>query len=67
MDEKCLIHYASMLTSKVNTLAVDVVCRMSVDEKNAKFRSEHKGTQYYFCCAACKKSFDANPARYVRN
>ena len=56
-----------MLTARVNTLAVDVVCRMSVDEKNAKFRSEHKGTQYYFCCAACKKSFDANPARYVRN
>ncbi len=56
-----------MLTARVNTLAVDVVCRMNVDEKNAKFMSEHKGTEYYFCCAACKKSFDASPARYVGN
>ena len=57
----------SMLTARVNTLAVDVVCRMNVDEKNAKFMSEHKGTEYYFCCAACKKSFDASPARYAGN
>jgi YHS domain-containing protein len=45
----------------------DVVCNMGVDEKNAKFSSEYKGRKYYFCSDSCKRSFDANPVKFVRD
>jgi YHS domain-containing protein len=46
-------------------MAKDLVCGMSVNEKTAKFKSEHKGKTYYFCSQACKTTFDKNPARYT--
>jgi YHS domain-containing protein len=54
-----------MVKSGEDKLAIDVVCKMNVDEKSAKFKSEHKSREYYFCCAGCKKSFDGNPAKFV--
>ncbi len=47
-------------------MAKDPVCKMNVDEKTAKFKSSHGGKEYYFCCAACKTSFDKNPGKYVK-
>jgi YHS domain-containing protein len=34
---------------------------MSVDEKTAELKSEHKGTTYYFCAPGCKKTFQGAP------
>ncbi|MDV3278564.1 MAG: YHS domain-containing protein [Nitrososphaerales archaeon] len=34
-------------------MATDPVCKMRVDEKSARFKSDHKGTTYYFCSAGC--------------
>ena len=42
--------------------AIDPVCNMTVDVATARFKSEHEGQTYYFCCPACKKKFDADPA-----
>lgn len=39
-------------------MAIDPICKMTVDEKTAGFSSELKGVTYYFCSAMCKKSFD---------
>lgn len=46
-------------------MAVDPVCKMNVNEKTAKFKSEYKGKTYYFCEQACKKSFDEAPEKYL--
>jgi len=46
-------------------MAKDPVCDMSVDEKTAKFKSEHMGKTYYFCSQMCKATFDKNPTRYA--
>lgn len=46
-------------------MAIDPVCKMEVDEKTAKFKSQHKGKTYYFCAAGCKQLFDKNPSRYA--
>ncbi len=46
-------------------MAIDPVCKMTVDEKNAAHTSEYKGKKYYFCAPGCKKAFDANPQKYV--
>ena len=48
--------------------AKDPICGMDVDEKKAVAAgrtSTHKGTTYYFCSDDCKKTFDANPAKFV--
>jgi YHS domain-containing protein len=38
----------------------DPVHGMMVDEKTAKFKSEHKGKTFYFC-SECKQTFDKDP------
>ena len=43
----------------------DPVCGMSVDEKTAKFKSEHMGKTCYFCSQSDKATFDKNPMKYV--
>jgi len=46
-------------------VAKDPICGMSVDEKTAKFKSEHRGKTYYFCSKTCKATFDKNPTKYA--
>jgi len=46
-------------------MAKDPICGMSVDEKTAKYKSEHMGKTYYFCSQMCKATFDKNPAKYM--
>jgi len=45
--------------------AVDPVCDMTVDVATARFKSEHEGQMYYFCCPACKKKFDTDPSSFL--
>jgi len=46
-------------------MAIDPICKMTVDEKTAKFVSKYKGKKYYFCAPGCKKTFDENPEKYT--
>jgi len=46
-------------------MAKDPICGMNVDEKTAKFKSEHMGKTYYFCSQMCKATFDKNPMKYT--
>lgn len=46
-------------------MAIDPVCKMTVDEKTAKITSEYNGKKYYFCAPGCKKAFDEDPVKYV--
>jgi YHS domain-containing protein len=46
-------------------MAIDPVCGMEVDEKTASWKSEYKGTIYYFCAPGCKASFDKDPEKYL--
>ena len=46
-------------------MATDPVCGMQVDERTAAGSSVFEGSNYYFCCAGCKKKFEANPSAYV--
>jgi YHS domain-containing protein len=44
----------------------DPVCKMDVDEKEAKYKSDYKGRTYYFCSSSCKKAFEKEPGKYVK-
>lgn len=43
----------------------DPVCGMKVDEGSVKYKSEYKGSTYYFCSPSCKEDFDKNPGKHV--
>jgi len=46
-------------------MAKDPVCGMMVDEKKAKFKSDHDGKTFYFCASSCKATFDKNPSKFA--
>ena len=46
-------------------MAIDPVCKMGVDEKTAKIKTEYKGVTYYFCATGCKKAFGEKPEEYL--
>ncbi len=51
--------------SESKSMAIDPVCKMTVDEKTAKFKTSYQGKTYYFCAPGCKKAFEANPQKYL--
>ncbi|MCZ6628634.1 MAG: XdhC family protein [SAR324 cluster bacterium] len=46
--------------------ATDPICNMSVRIEGARYVAEHGGAKYYFCCAACKQSFEKEPGKYAQ-
>jgi len=47
-------------------LAIDPVCKMTVEEKTAKFKTDYKGRTYFFCAPGCKKAFEKEPEKYLK-
>jgi xanthine dehydrogenase accessory factor len=45
--------------------AVDAVCGMDVEPEGALHSLAYDGRMYAFCCAGCRASFSADPARYL--
>ena len=50
-----------------NSMVLDVVCKMEIDEKKAKAKSEYKDKTYYFCAPGCKAKFDRSPEKYIKS
>lgn len=44
----------------VQAEAVDPVCGMTVQIAAARYRTDRGGQTFYFCCAGCQKSFEAD-------
>ncbi|MDO8445370.1 MAG: heavy metal translocating P-type ATPase [Deltaproteobacteria bacterium] len=49
-----------------NKLPKDPVCGMEVDPSMAAGASVYNGETIYFCNINCKKKFDADPGRYIK-
>jgi Cu+-exporting ATPase len=47
-------------------MAIDPVCGMTVEPTEAAARSEHEGQTYYFCSVHCRRSFDEDPAAFLK-
>ncbi len=47
------------------TTAIDLVCGMSVEIAGARHTSSYAGSTFYFCCPACKREFEKEPARFL--
>jgi xanthine dehydrogenase accessory factor len=46
--------------------STDPVCGMTVSADRSSYPLEHEGVTYYFCCAGCRRSFQENPAAYLK-
>lgn len=44
----------------------DPVCGMTFVPEKAVAKVDYKGQRNYFCADACRKQFEAEPERYVR-
>ena len=44
----------------------DPVCGMQLDTAKAAAQVQYQGQTYYFCTEACRKQFEADPAKYVK-
>lgn len=55
----------SNATNSTVATVKDPVCGMSVNPATAKYRQEHRGTTFYFCCEGCQQKFAAAPEKYL--
>ena len=46
-------------------LVVDPVCGMTVSADSPR-PLRYEGTDYYFCCAGCRRTFEENPDAYIK-
>lgn len=44
----------------------DPVCGMMVEESPTALRLDYKSTTYYFCSPGCRRAFEKNPEKYLR-
>jgi YHS domain-containing protein len=42
------------------------VCNKGLTKENAAAKTTHNSKEYYFCCEACEKKFEANRAQYTK-
>lgn len=57
---------AKQLTLATATEERDPVCGMAV-KRDTPYQSNHAGTRYVFCSAACQGKFEAEPTKYVHS
>jgi Cu+-exporting ATPase len=46
-------------------MAIDPVCKMTVDEETTEWNLDHKGKEYHFCSHGCTEEFRENPEFYL--
>jgi YHS domain-containing protein len=47
-------------------MAIDLVCKMNVDENKAAAKYDYKGKTYYFCAVGCKEAFSKDPEKFLQ-
>lgn len=45
--------------------AKDPICGMMVEKATARYKAEHEGVMFYFCCGHCQETFQENPGKYL--
>ena len=46
-------------------MAIDPICLMEIDEREAPAKSVYNGQTFYFCAESCRKKFEEDPEKYV--
>lgn len=64
-SRKYITYPILIIVKELRSMALDPVCKMTVDEKTAKLKTEYKGKTYYFCAPGCKAAFEKTPEKYL--
>ena len=48
-------------------MEIDPVCKMEVDPVTAEWKTDYDGKTYYFCAPGCKRSFEKDPEKYLKD
>lgn len=56
---------ASPVLPVLSTEVKDPICGMMVDTGKARYKTQHQGKWFYFCCAGCKDAFEKHPEKYA--
>lgn len=48
-------------------MAIDPVCKMTVEKQSAAATTVYVGATYYFCAKGCKETFDKDPEKYLQS
>ena len=56
----------TVISKTLKQSVVDPVCGMEVDPTRTHLIATHEGCTYYFCAEGCRKSFEANPKKYLK-
>ena len=46
--------------------AIDPVCGMEVETETAEWKTKYQGATYYFCAPGCKRSFEKEPEKFLK-
>src|SRR5208283_5427044 len=65
MDELTPTNIPKAASSSAPAQAKDPVCGMNVNPASARFKTQHSGKEYFFCCAGCLQKFQANPEKIL--
>ena len=52
---------------RLRKMAIDPVCKMTVDEKTAKLKSDYRGKDLLLLRARLQKVFEDNPGKYLES
>lgn len=64
-SRKYITYPILIIVKELRSMATDPVCKMTVDEKTAKLKTEHNRKTYYFCAPGCKAAFEKTPEKYL--
>ncbi len=56
---------AAPSSAKAQEQEKDPVCGMDVNPATARFKTVHRGKEYFFCCAGCQAKFQADPEKIL--
>ena len=66
-NDKGSLAMETIETSKtLKKSVIDPVCGMKVEPTRTHLLVYHEGCTYYFCAESCRKSFEANPKKYLK-
>ena len=58
--------YEILLSGFTHDYAIDPVCKMQVDKRQAVGELHFKGNKYWFCSLSCVERFSKEPASYIQ-
>src|SRR5208337_4270507 len=65
MDDRDPVNLPNAASSSTSVQAKDPVCGMNVNPATARYKTQHSGKEYFFCCAGCLQKFQATPEKIL--